>query len=90
MNYLLAIFLCFPLLGWANADADFLAIREAFHRSDAAAVEKKAADFDRGPLSPYVTFYRLRLNWDAPEKLAEINLFLATPADAAAVRAPPR
>jgi len=83
MNYLWAIFLCFPLLGWANADADFLAIRDAFNRGDAATVEKMAADFDRSPLAPYVNFYRLRLNWDAPEKLAEINLFLAAPADAA-------
>lgn len=83
MKYFLAIFLCVPLLSWADADADFLAIRDAFRKGDAAAVEKKSAAFERSPLAPYVTYYRLRLNWDAPEKLAAINLFLSEPADAA-------
>ena len=83
MKYFLAIFLCLPLLSWADADADFLAIRDAFRKGDMAAIEKKSAEFERSPLAPYVTYYRLRLNWDAPEKLAEINLFLSAPADAA-------
>jgi len=40
MKYFLAIFLCFPLLSWADADADFLAIRDAFRKGDAATIEK--------------------------------------------------
>ena len=81
MRALLFILLSLPLSVWADQESDFLAMRDAFRAGDRARVEKLAPHFNATPFEPYATFYRLHLDWDAPEKLSEINAYLSRPMD---------
>lgn len=81
MKFLLCLLLSLPLLSHADEDADFLALRDAFRKGDAAQVQKLAPRFARSPLEPYASYYALRLDWDAPQKRPEIKVFLARERD---------
>ncbi|MDR2196304.1 MAG: transglycosylase SLT domain-containing protein [Gallionellaceae bacterium] len=64
----------------AQADADFLAVREAFRVGDAVRFEAAAARLGNSPLEPYVAYYRLRMNLDTASP-AVVRAFLARPDD---------
>lgn len=76
MKFLLVLFLWLPLSAWANQDADFLAIRDAYRKGDRVQLEKRISHFPKTALEPYLTYYQLRLDWDAPEKQLAIKSFL--------------
>ncbi len=63
-----------------GSDQDFLAIRDAFRRDDAAQIERLAPKFGGSVLEPYVTYYRLRARLESADSPA-ILPFLARPAD---------
>lgn len=74
-----------PLRGGMSAavvagDADFLAVRDAFRRGDAAQIDRLAPRFKNSPLEPYVTYYQLRKGFDTVAP-AVIRAFLARPDD---------
>jgi soluble lytic murein transglycosylase len=87
MKYLLCFLLALPIFVWADADADFVAVRDAFRRGDQVQVEKYASHLDHTPLEPYVSYYRLRLGWDEPGKSAAIKMFLSRPVDTPVIEA---
>lgn len=62
------------------SDDDFLAAREAFSVGDAAKLDRLAPRFDKSPLEPYLTYYRLHLHLDTVDA-ATIRQFLARPED---------
>ena len=61
-------------------DTDFLAVRDAFRRGDAAHIDRLAPRFKNTPLEPYVTYYQLRQRLDTVTP-AVIRAFLARPDD---------
>ncbi len=62
------------------SDQDFLAIRDAFRREDAAQIERLAPKFEGSVLEPYVTYYRLHARLESTDSTA-VGQFLARPAD---------
>jgi soluble lytic murein transglycosylase len=63
-----------------NNGDDFLALRDAFAKGNAAVVERLAPKFSGTLLEPYAEYYRLRMRLDTAG-VAEIKAYLARPAD---------
>jgi soluble lytic murein transglycosylase len=80
MKFVLTLLLLLPLASIANQDEDFLAAREAFRKGDEFQLERMAERLKQSILEPYVTFYRLRMNWDQKDT-SEIKQYLSRQED---------
>jgi soluble lytic murein transglycosylase len=69
----------FPLLSYADQEADFLAARAAFRKGNAVMLDKMAERLKNSPLEPYLAYYQLRIRWDTD--LTGVKAFLARPDD---------
>ncbi len=80
MKFFLYFLLFIPSVSWADQDSDFLSARDAFRAGNSARLATLAARLEDSPLEPYVTYYQLRLRWDA-KSIAPIKAFLAREED---------
>ncbi len=80
MKFVFILLLLLPVASFANQEEDFLAAREAFRRGDEYQLERMAERLKHSILEPYVTYYRLRMNWDQKDT-SEIKQFLSRPED---------
>lgn len=80
MRYFLCLFLCITAPAFADADADFLAARNAYLSGNSSKLDSLAPRLKKSPLEVYVSYFQLRLKLDtvAPEK---VQAFLARPED---------
>ena len=73
--------LLLPLNVRANADEDFLQLREAYRKGDAAQLAKFQRRFKNSPLEVYARYYTLRMNLKTADAKTVAD-FLAQPEDA--------
>jgi soluble lytic murein transglycosylase len=78
------LLVCFLLListsVYANDDADFLAVRDAFRVGNAKKLAQFAQRLKKSPLEVYVNYYQLKLDLEKAD-VATIKHFLARPED---------
>lgn len=70
------LLLLLPALALADEEADFQEARDAFRKGNLARLEAAARRLKDSPLEPYVTSYRLRMNFDNKDT-APVKAFLA-------------
>lgn len=73
--FLLSLLLFVPA-AWANQDADFLAINEAFQKGNASRVDQYAEKLKHSDLDVYVRYYQLRLKLETADA-SDAKHFLA-------------
>ena len=81
MKFFLSFLLLFPILSYADTEADFMAAREAFLVGSAARLAVLAEHLKATPFEPYVTYYQLRLHWDEKDSAA-VHAYFAREEDA--------
>lgn len=80
MKYLLYFLLLIPSSLRADIDTDFLTARDAFRSGNSTRLSRVSSRLQDTPLEPYVTYYQLRMRWQAKDS-SPIRNFLAREAD---------
>lgn len=80
MKWLTCFLLLIALPVWADSDADFLAVRDAFRAGNAVRLERLAQRFKHSPMEVYVSYYRLRLGLENAD-VGQVKSFLARDED---------
>jgi soluble lytic murein transglycosylase len=80
MKWFTYFLLLIALPVWADSDADFLAVRDAFRAGDAVRLERLARRLKHSPMEVYASYYRLRLGLENADT-GQVKSFLARDED---------